>query len=89
MPLAYLALCAAPEQNAVGHDNAHHALGVGHRQHVQQEGQVTPSPGRNGAVAVKAMVRVVGREVVPPVLQAEGWIGDDSVVGEQPSRRVD
>ena len=72
----------------MGHHHAHHALGVGHRQHVQEEGQVAARPGRRRAVAVEAVVRVVGRDVVAPVLEAEGRIGDDPVVGEQPPRAV-
>ena len=74
---AYFPLGAAPEQDAVGHYHAHHALGVGHSQHMQQEGEVAPGLGRNRPVAVEAVVEVVGREVVSPVLQAEGRIGDD------------
>ena len=88
MPLAYLPLRAAPEQDAVGHHDAHHALGVGHPEHVQQEGEVALGLRRDGAVAVEAVVRVAGREVVPPALEAEGRIGDHPVVGEEPSRRV-
>ena len=56
---------------------------------MQQEGEVALGPGRDGAVAVEAVVRIVGREVVAPVLQAEGRIGDYAVVGEQPPRRID
>ena len=52
----YLALGAAPEQDSVGHYHAHPALGVGHRQHVQQEGQVAPGLGRDSAVAVESVV---------------------------------
>ena len=88
MPSANLALGAAPEQDPVGHHHAHPALGVGHRQHVQQEGQVAPGLGWDGAVAVEAVVGVAGREFVAPVLQAEGRIGDDPVIGQQPALRV-
>ena len=87
-PLADGPLRAAPEEDAVGHHHADHALGVGDRQHVQQEGEVSPRLRRDSAEAVEPVMRVVGREVLPPVLQAEGRIRDDSVVGEQPSRRV-
>ena len=83
--LPYLALGAAPEQDAVGHHDAHPALGVGHRQHVQQEGQVAPGLGRDGPVAVEAVMLVARCVVVAPVLQAEGRIGDHPVVGQQPS----
>ena len=78
--LANLALGAAAEEDAVGHDHAHHALGVGDAEHVHEKGQVAPGLGRDGVVAVEAVVRVVGGEVVAPVLQAEGGIGDDAVV---------
>ena len=56
---------------------------------MHEEGQVAPGLGRDGLVAVEAVMRVVGGEVVAPVLQAEGWIGDDAVVGEETARRVD
>ena len=61
---------------------------VGHAEHVQHEGEVAPGPGRDGAVAVEAVVRVVGREVVAPVLETERRIGNHPVVGEEPSRRI-
>ena len=57
-------------------------------EHVQQEGEVSLGPGRDCTVAVEAVVRVVGCEVVAPVLEAEGGIGDDAVVGEEPARFV-
>ena len=79
--LAYLALGAAAEEDAVGHDHADHALGVGDAEHVHEEGQVAPGLGRDGVVAVEAVMGVVGGEVVAPVLEAEGRIGDDAVVG--------
>ena len=88
MLAAYFALGATPEQDAVGHDHADHALGIGDAEHVHQKGQVTPGLGRDCTVAVKAMMGVVGREFVAPVLQAEGRIGDDAVVGEEATRRV-
>ena len=83
--LAYLPLRAAPEQDAMGHHDAHHSLRVGDRQHVQQEGQIPLSLRRDSAMAVEAVVRVVGCEFVPPILQAEGRIGDHPVVGEEAS----
>ena len=68
----------------MGHHHAHPALGAGHRQHVQQEGQVAPGLGRDGPVSVETVVGIAGGELVAPVLQAEGRIGDDPVVGHQP-----
>ena len=73
-----LAHGAVPEQDAAGHHHAHPALDVGNRQHVQQEGQVATGLGRDGPVAVEAVVGVSWGEFVAPVLQAEGQIGDDS-----------
>ena len=85
---AYLALGAATEQDAVGHDHADHALRFGDAEHVHEEGQVPPCLGRDGVVTVEAVMGVVGREVVAPVLQAEGRISDDTVIGEEAARRV-
>ena len=80
------------KSDAVGHHHAHDPLGVGDGEHVLEEGEVTLGLGRDGAVAVEAVVGVVGGEAVvgvvggevaPPLLQAEGGIGDDAIVGEQ------
>ena len=62
------------------HHDADHALRVGRGQHVLEERQVALGLGRNRAVAVEAMMRVVGREVVAPLLEAERRIGDHPVV---------
>ena len=54
----------------------------------RNSGRLKPPLRRNSTVAVKAMVRVVGREVMAPVLETEGRIGDDAVVGKESSRLV-
>ena len=69
-----LALGAAPEQDAVGHHHAHPALGVGYRQHVQQEGQVGPGLGRDGPVAVEAMLGSLDANSWPQFLRLKGGL---------------
>ena len=59
-------------------------LGVRDGDHVLQEGQVAGvGLGRDRAEAVEAVVRVVGGDVAPPLLEAERRIGDHPVVGQQ------
>ena len=67
----------------MGHHHAHHPLGVRDGEHVLEEGEVALGLGRDRAVAVEAVMGVVRGEVAPPLLQAEGGIGNDAVVGVQ------
>ena len=68
-------LGTAAEEDPVRHHHAHRPLGVRDGEHVLEEGEVALGPGRDGAVAVEAVMGVVGGEVAPPLLQ-EGGIGD-------------
>ena len=88
IPRRILPSAALRKPDGVGHHHAHPALGVGRRQHVQQGGRSPQGLGRDGPVAVEAVGWVVGGELVAPVLQTEGRIGDHPVVGQQASLRV-
>ena len=41
---------------------------------LDKQGQVTPRPERNGVLTMEAVMGVVEREVVSPVLQTEGGL---------------
>ncbi len=72
--LADPALGAVLEQPNVGHDRTHPALGVGYPQHMRQEGQVTPGLGRDGSVAIKAVVGGGGDELVARFFSLKGGL---------------
>ena len=84
MPRRILPSAPPAEQHPVRHHHADHSFRVGRRQHVQQKAQVAPRARRDRVIAVESVMRVVGRELVPPVLQAERRIRDHPVVGQQP-----
>ena len=75
--LADFSLAGAAEQHAVGNDDAHLAVFVGHLEHVADEGPVALALGRNAAP--EAVVGVVGRLVGAPLFEREGRIGHDGV----------
>ena len=57
-------------------------------QHVKQKGKIALGLGRDRAVSVETVVRIVGCEVVAPVLETEGRISDDAVVGKESARFI-
>ena len=60
-----------PGTGCRGASHTHPTLGIGYPQHVQQEGEVTPGPGRDGTALAEPVMRIAGGKVVAPVLQAE------------------
>ena len=65
--LADFPLAGAAEQHAVGNDDAHLAVFVGHFEHVADEGPVALALGRDAAP--EAVVGVVGRLVGAPLFE--------------------